>query len=932
MKLLSRNKSLSLVALLFCGVSFGQINYLPKTSQDAPPSIVYKSYPNEDGIHRCHTMEMDSIRRANDPSLPSLYQDELWLQRKIAEFKAKRAEDVAKGLPKQVVITIPVVVHVIHNGDAVGTGENISDCQVESQITVMNQDFRRMMGTNGYNTHPDGADVEIEFCLASVDPSGNPTNGIDRVNLGQASFDMGQVDSNVKPSTIWDPTQYMNMWCVRFSSGGLLGYAQFPSNSGLPGLNANEGPANTDGVVSGYQYFGSQSICPSGTYAPTFNLGRTMTHEVGHWLGLRHIWGDGGCSASDYCADTPESDNPNYGCPTTHVSCGTTDMVQNYMDYTDDACMNIFTQDQKDRMLTVMSVSPRRASLVTSNVCASPVADDAGISAINDPNGSICAASVVPEVVLTNFGSNNLTSVTIMYNVDGGASSSQPWSGNLAPGATTVVTLPVISPSAGPHTFNVYTTNPNGTTDGNTSNDANLSNFTLNPAGQEVTISLTTDCYAEELVWELFDSGANLVASGGNETVTTPVTAQQNTATSDPGAYPNNTTINEVLCLATDCYDFYIWDAYGDGMAMAQSGCPSNGSYQILDAGMNVLATMQTANAAYGFGEANDFCLSSPCSATFTTPQTQTESCYGDNTNQITVNFTTGNQSGATYDIGSGASGSNVFSGLAQGNYTITVVDGDACTTYLPVTVTGPSQINVSTSSSNISCNGQTDGSITVNANGGSAPYTYTVGGNSSGSATFSGLGVNTYTVSVTDNNGCVVNGSNVSITQPSVLTSSVGTISPELGGNDGSVDLNVSGGTGPYSYAWTGPGGYTSGVQDPNNMPGGTYDVTITDANGCTTSQTGIQVPSQLGIDEFGNLIFSIYPNPSNGLFNVTIANPSDEADIQVMDMTGRIIYAQNKVNGKVAVDLTNVASGHYVMAVSLNGAVHVRKLTLNK
>ena len=184
-------------------------------------------------------------------------------------------------------------------------------------------------------------------------------------------------------------------------------------------------------------------------------------------------------------------------------------------------------------------------------------------------------------------------------------------------------------------------------------------------------------------------------------------------------------------------------------MAMAESGCPSNGSYQILDAGMNVLASLQTPNAAYDFGETNDFCLSSPCTATFTTPQTQTETCFGNNTNQITVNFTTGNPSGATYDIGSGASGSNVFSGLAQGNYTITVVDGDACTSYIPVTVTGPSQVNVSTTNSNISCNGQTDGSITVNATGGTAPYTYVVGGNSSASPTFSGLGVNSYTVSV---------------------------------------------------------------------------------------------------------------------------------------------------------------------------------------
>jgi PKD repeat protein len=108
---------------------------------------------------------------------------------------------------------------------------------------------------------------------------------------------------------------------------------------------------------------------PANPFSGTYNAGRTATHEVGHYLGLRHIWGDGGCSVDDYCGDTPNSDAANYGCPTTHVSCGSLNMVQNYMDYTDDNCMNIFTADQRTRMRTVMENSPRRSNLRTSPVC-----------------------------------------------------------------------------------------------------------------------------------------------------------------------------------------------------------------------------------------------------------------------------------------------------------------------------------------------------------------------------------------------------------------------------------------------------------------------------------------------------------------------------------------------------------------------------------
>ncbi|WP_452225384.1 T9SS type A sorting domain-containing protein [Lacinutrix chionoecetis] len=394
---------------------------------------------NTTGFARCLTDENEIALQKEFPNRSTTQQFEDWIAPKIAQIKADRLA----GRSSQAVFNIPVVIHIIHDGDAVGTGENITDAQALSQIQVMNEDFRRLTGTRGgANTTGLAVDVELNFCIAQVDESGAPTTGVIRHNITPYSNDVtdgaGGPDWEVrtdvqqmKTTTQWDPTKYLNMWTIRpgglslMNGGlsGLLGYAQFPDNTpNLPGLNTTGGAANTDGVVAAFDAMGTLDA-NDGTFIlnPTYNLGRTMTHEVGHWLGLRHIWGDGDCTADDFCADTPNAGNPNYTCNLSADSCtgsAGNDMVQNYMDYTNDACMDTFTQNQKDRIQAIMAASPRRMELNTSNGCSiEPTVYIASTLPSNIVEGSDCnftdivvdlgvstGASASATVVLTNTG------------------------------------------------------------------------------------------------------------------------------------------------------------------------------------------------------------------------------------------------------------------------------------------------------------------------------------------------------------------------------------------------------------------------------------------------------------------------------------------------------------------------------------------------
>nr|WP_322623089.1 T9SS type A sorting domain-containing protein [uncultured Flavobacterium sp.] len=412
-------KTIFLGLLLSAGTFAVKAQELPKVF-----GRTVKSVNPVSGKIRCATAEYEEYLSEKDPNRVSRAAFEQWLAPKVEEAKTKRLAARSTNATAAVRI-IPVVVHVIHNGDALGTKENITDAQVLSQITVLNQDYRKMANTPGWNDNPVGADLEIEFRMAKVDPSGNATNGIHRVQMSRATWsNETAIDGTLKPATSWDPTRYFNIWVVDFGdSSDLLGYAQFPSTSGLGGMNTDEGAANTDGVVIGYKYFGSYDIYPQGNYDPDgiYRYGRTATHEIGHCLGLLHVCGDDytctlgtNDSRKDYCPDTPATNDYNYGCTPTDSCPNRTgaDMIENYMDYTDDQCMNIFTQNQKDRVNAVLTNSIRRASLLTSTVWQ----DTASVGEIAALNGITLYPNPATSVVNISVQGNELPDAYVVYN------------------------------------------------------------------------------------------------------------------------------------------------------------------------------------------------------------------------------------------------------------------------------------------------------------------------------------------------------------------------------------------------------------------------------------------------------------------------------------------------------------------------------------
>ena len=897
-------------------------------------------------LQRCGTTEKLDAIRANDPNFDQRNaKNEQLLQSWIAN-------NYSNWQTKKAVITIPTVVQLWVNSSTV------SDARVQEQIDVLNEDYRAL--NSDFGNVPSAfqgvaADCEIEFCLASQDPNGNSTNGIIRKTVG----------GSPNTSDNWDPTQYLNIY-VYSLSGGVLGYTYTPGNA----------PNGQDAVNIDYRYFGK-----TGSSAP-YNKGRTTTHEVGHWLNLEHVWGygNGGCSQDDYVSDTPMQSSSYGGCPNyPQNSCSSSDMFMNYMDYVNDACMYMFTDGQKARMVAALnSNAGGRVNLLSSNGCggSSSNANDAGISSIVSPNGTGCSTTITPVVTILNSGSSTLTSATINYNIDGGSNNTYSWTGSLSTNATQNVTLPSITVSSGTHTFNCSTSNPNGTTDQNSSNDAASQSFTISGSGSGAPLPFSEGFESSTFPpsgWTLDNPNSNATwsrvttASGfgnssacaqmnffsGNEDITgqsdylftkdldfgsaqSPVVMDFNLAYAQYGSQNYDSLI---IWASTDCGASWtrIWQEGGSQMATAADNqnefTPGSGDWKSVSINLNSFigsSTLQIQFHAYSFWGNNLYIddinisggsSSTPPTATFT--GSPTTICTGNSVSFTDQSTNSPSSWSWTFNGGTPSSSSSQNPTIiynTPGTYSVSLTvsnsggnDTETISSYITVNA-GP---NSSITTTNASCNGICDGSATASVSGGTPPYTYYWDTNPvQNTATISGVCAGTYNYSIADATGCTSTGS-ITITEPNSINITASTTNASCGASDGSATASCSGGSSPYTYQWDDPGNQNS--SSANGLAAGVYTVTVTDANGCSNT-------SSVSVNNVGAPTLSV-----NSIDVLCNGNSDGQATVVPTGGTGP--YNISWSNGQTTSTATNLSAGTYsVMVTDANNCAVSEFVTINE
>ena len=243
---------------------------------------------------------------------------------------------------------IPVVFHIIYTAKNFGP-DQLSDKDILSQIEVLNEDFGRQPGTNGYNTRSIGADTRIRFCLATKDPNGNPTTGIERIKTSNDNI-TSSTEMRIKNLSRWNQKYYLNIWVVDQIDGGdrTAGYSYLAHD-----VSNKDSAQEIDGTVVNYRFVGKNTGLQSSTM---YQSGRTLTHELGHYCDMHHPWGDDDINAcgDDGVYDTPPCDNVYFSkfankCDSP-FQCGYFRLVEDYMDYSDDRCMNLYTIGQAKKM------------------------------------------------------------------------------------------------------------------------------------------------------------------------------------------------------------------------------------------------------------------------------------------------------------------------------------------------------------------------------------------------------------------------------------------------------------------------------------------------------------------------------------------------------------------------------------------------------
>jgi len=860
--------------------------------------VSFTAFSQTDYINRCgQEALLDEIEISN----PGYKQQ---IENSFKAFNKRK-----KSVKRSINITVPVHVIVVHpTGQAIGTGSNFSIEHVQSQIDVLNQDFGRYNSDSG-NTPPEfpAANTGIQFCLATVDPDGSPTDGITRY-----AFD-GSFDNNafsIRQETQWPRESYSNIWTA--PNLPYLGVATVPNTFSLP-------PANQDYIHVDAATFGG----PGYGTEPGYNLGRTTTHEMGHWLGLLHVWGsgNGSCAVDDNISDTPNQNTFNFGCPN-HPSptCGNSgDMFMNYMDYVDDNCMNAFTQEQGDYMNTILSTSRASLNGASFTSCASVVPLVLTVISQSDPS---CSDSNDGSILVEASGGEPNYS----YSLDGGV----PTSNNLftdlpggnysievfdADGNSASVTVFLNTPNPMTATVNVTQTNtcPNdmdGAVEIQVAGGSNPYIYSLDMGmGQQsntfdslpngfyiVNVVDNNGCTFED-VFELtdstiititIDSTANLVcgnddmgliiasAEGGNGPLSYSINGFE---------YQDNGEFSELdggtyfvfVQDSVGCYDslevvitepdpFFISiesnDAscfgFDDGSvgitAFGGNGAPYQYSFDSITFGDTTMLDSLFAGEydlyaldSLGCLAIATFDIDEPDEIQIFADTIINATCFGDENGMLSL-FATGGNGDYTYIFQGDSTSTADYDNLAAGTYDVFAVDALGCEGNGTFEIGISSNISITISSEQMpSCFGGQDGLIQVLAENTQGDVTYSInGGAEQESPIFEGLNTDDYVITAQDSTGCSA-AINVFLDEPAILGTQVEITNVICFGEDnGTATVIVSGGTPPYQYS------YEPSNTDPSGLAPGNYFVTITDDNGCTTSEEfTITEPDELVVDD---------------------------------------------------------------------------------
>lgn len=763
------------------------------------------SFSQAQNIIRCNT----------DEKAFQAYDDYDAFQKSIDKGIKKFYENPSNN-KSSVVITIPVHVIIVHPpGEAIGTGSNLSVARIQSQVDVLTEDFRRLNSDAG-NTPAQfaAADTEIEFCLAVIDENGNPTDGITRYATNQ---NMNSNENAIKSATGWDRDEYLNMWSAP-NLGGLLGWAYLPSTTGLPN-------STLDGIVVATGSFGGPG---EATNAP-YHLGRTATHEVGHYLGLRHIWRSNGCGADDGFADTPLQDDENFGCPNhPSTSCSNSgDMFMNYMDYVNDNCMNAFTADQGDYMQLILNTS--RSSLLGSAaiVCNStpPLEIDLVFS-----QDILCNGNNTGSLEVEATGGTP----SYQYNINNGAYQSTGLFQNLVAGTylvgvlddngtTNSITVEITEPTSLSSFISVVNNNPcAGYFDGSAFIELAGGTAPYLVNGQQVNGSTFAITNLPQGDYSAFVTDANQCSQVLDFTITDPLPI---TLSIDQ--------ITHVTCFgqSNGGFSYSIFGGTPTYTVKLDNSVLNSNIITNLIAGDYQLDIEDDNGCTYS----ETITIEQPEELIAEPIVDQSEICFGANDGIATIN-TEGGTAPYNYFLDNNPpTSTNVFENLSAGLHQVNIIDLNGCSSTTSFTIQlGYSIESTITNIDNAAC-GQSTGSISVIGSEGSAPYNYAIPASNlaNQSGVFSDLPAGNYTIEITDMNGCTVEQVATIIEETAaelVLVESVNFIC--FGSSDGAVTLDLEEANGNSSYSMDGQNFQESPAFQ--ELPAGDYTFYATDDTGC--------------------------------------------------------------------------------------------------